>query len=218
MNLIYFSGPHGSGKTTLMNELSKETEQFWIPKLYSRNIKFHTAPVYRQLLKIMGRALENYEYLDLAKTNPEKIVLANRCIYDVISYNESFFNRGWISQRDYILHSLYAYDMFRDYNKEPYAIVLNPGFDVVSRHLKHRWQESGKKWQEQDMEYARLTCDAYERWKGNKRIYYIDKEIDLESRIEIKAAKEWILNTCKEEKLKEVACMNGVVEEEHSFM
>lgn len=191
-NLFFLCGPHGSGKTTLGEELAKNNSKILIPELYSRNVKFNTDPVYRQILKICDRAAENFEYLEIAKKNPDKIVLGNRCIYDVLAYNWVYFQRGWTSKETYEMYDTYATDFFRNENSEPYAIVLNPGLDRVLEHLKKRWQEKGKKWREEDLEYAELACKSYERFQNHENIFYIGQEIDLESKIEIKETAEWI--------------------------
>lgn len=192
-NLIFLGGPHGSGKTTLGDEIAKINTDVMIPELYSRNVKFNIQDSeYRQILKICSRVIENFEYLETAKRNPEKIILANRCIYDVLAYNEVYFKRGWISEETRDRYDGYAREFFREENAEPFAIVLNPGFEAVRKHLEKRWREKGKKWREEDLEYARLTCSAYEQFQDREGIFYINHEIDLESKVEIEECSEWI--------------------------
>ena len=192
-NLFYLCGPHGSGKTTLGTELAGENPRILIPELYSRNTKFKTDPRYRQMLKLCGRAIENFEYLETAKKTPDKIILGNRCIYDVLAYHWVYHSRGWVSKEDYETYVKYTAEIFLHENAKPYGIVLNPGFDAVMRHLEKRWQEKGKKWREDDLEYARLACKAYERFQGRDDILYIDREINLESRLEVKEGNEWLM-------------------------
>ena len=191
-NLIYLCGPHGSGKTTLARELEKQNPRIMVPELFSRNIKFNTHPPYRQVLKICGRAIENYEYLDIAKKNPDKIVLGNRCIYDVFAYNQVYYKKGWISKETFDFYKKSSRDFFNDENEEPWAIFLNPGFETVYKHLEKRWKEKGKKWKEDDLEYTRFACQAYEYFKGNENIFYINHEISLESKEDIKKVNGWI--------------------------
>jgi thymidylate kinase len=194
-NLIYFSGPHGSGKTTLMRHIALFYDDTVIPELYTRNLKFHTDEKYRKLLKTAGRAIENFEYLSIAKEyeqkNEQKIILANRCIYDVVAYDQVFAKKGWIDEDTFQMLAL-TKAFFREENEEPYAIIVNPGFDITWRHLHSRWSGSDKKWKEEDMEYCRLACESFEQYRNNDKILYIDKELNLESRVELEPIHDWM--------------------------
>jgi deoxyadenosine/deoxycytidine kinase len=192
-NLIYLSGPHGSGKTTLEKELEKENPLIFVPELKTRNPKFHTDPEYRLILKIGSRAIENYEYLETARANPEKIILANRCVYDVQAYSEVYMERGWSNKNKEQIHNRIIDEFFPGENKAPYAIVLNPPFAVVQRHLEERWKKKGKKWMEDDLRYTELACETFKQFRNHPNIFYIDHEVNLESRVEIKEANEWIM-------------------------
>lgn len=191
-NLIYLCGPHGSGKSTLAEKLKRKNARVLIPELFSRNVKFNIEDEeYRQVLKICSRAIENFEFLQIAKENPEKIVLGNRCLHDVLAYNWVYFNRGWIPKDTYERYNQYARDFFRQDNSEPFAIILNPEFEACKSHLEKRWLEKGKKWREEDLEYARLACEAYKRLEGMNNTMYIGHEIDLENR-EVESISEWL--------------------------
>lgn len=202
-NLFFLCGPHGCGKTTLAKELEKENQSILNPELYMRTIKFETNPIERLALKICQRSIENYEYREIAKKNPEKIVLGNRCIYDQFAYNGVYFSKNWISYKEYTKYNTISEISFVKELQEPYAIILNPGFEVVKKHLEKRWGEKGKKWKEEDLEYAKLACDAYDRIRyvkersktGKEKILYIDREIDLESREDIKKVDKWLRRT-----------------------
>lgn len=203
-NLIYFSGPHGSGKTSLAKALANQYPKIIIPELYTRNLKFHTEATYRKVLKTAGRAIENFEYLQIAQDNPEKIILGNRCIYDVMAYDWVFQAKGWIDEDTFNLLQL-TKAFFREGNENPYAIVVNPGFETTWRHLHSRWENDTKKWKEEDMEYCRLACKSYERYHGNDRILYIDRELDLESKIELENIHQWMASKSDMKTLKKVA-------------
>jgi len=212
-NLIYFSGPHGSGKTSLIKALANYGERIIIPELYTRNLKFHTEVTYRKVLKTASRAIENFEYLQLAKENPDKIILANRCIYDVLAYDKVFEEKGWITKDTFDLLKL-TKAFFRYENEEPYAIIVNPGFDTTWNHLHSRWNHSTKKWNEDDIDYCKLACKSYEQFKDSDKILYIDRELNLESKVELESVHEWILgrrqeyiSTKEAEKSKEYAAI-----------
>jgi len=195
-NLFFLCGPHGSGKTTLEKSLVSLGEGVVAPELFSRSVKLDTEnEAYRQILKLGSRAIENFEYLKLAKENPDKIILGNRCVYDCQAYHWVFKERGWISQEKYEL-----YDKFLDINfqgelESPKAIVLNPGFEVVKRHLEGRWNGNGKKWREDDLDYLELACKAYEKFNGHGKVYYIDHEMNLEDKEEVADVLCWMEET-----------------------
>lgn len=192
-NLFFLCGPHGSGKTTLGEELAKENWNIHIPEIVTATAVLNAEPKDRLALKICQRSLENFEYLQEARKNPEKIILGNRCIYDQQVYNRVYSLRGWIKEKERKKYDLLAEYFYADALKHPYAIVLNPGFEAVKRHLEKRWKDYGRKWRESDMKYAALACSAYEMLKSNKNVFYIDHEVDLESRAEITQVHEWLM-------------------------
>jgi hypothetical protein len=213
-NLIYLCGPHGSGKTSLGKALIKYDSRIIMPELYSRNIKLHTENGQRQILKMASRALENYEYLQIAKENPQNIVLGNRCIYDVKAYNLTFLNKGWITSNMYEINNQNCKTFFSDENSEPLAIIMNPGFEIIKKHLHNRWAKHDKKWLEDDMEYNRLTCEAYAKLEQNRIIHetykshryvnpvlYLEKEIETTDEKDIKFIHDWIISRVSNSKI-----------------
>jgi len=128
----------------------------------------------------------------LAKDNPEKIILANRCIYDVLAYDRVFEEKGWITKDTFELLKL-TKAFFREENEEPYAIIVNPGFETTWRHLHSRWNHATKKWNEEDIDYCKLACHSYEQFRNNEKILYIDRELNLESKVELSSVHDWIM-------------------------
>lgn len=198
-NLIFLGGPHGSGKTTLTELIEKRDFRILVPELYTRTPKFYSDCLngdvdffYRQVLKHAQRAIENYEYLDIARKNPEKIILGNRCFYDVLAYHEAYFKRGWINkeEKESIFKGLGF--LFPGELAEPNIIVLNPGFEVCKRHLQMRWETKKKKFMENDMDYLKAACEAYKRFRDYSNVMYIDHEIDLKSTYDIDKISDWI--------------------------
>ena len=200
-NLLFLGGPHGSGKTTLAELIKVELPRVLIPELITRTPKFYSESLgfevdffQRQVLKHAQRAIENYEYLEIARKNPDKLILANRCIYDVLSYHEAYFQRGWISEgeKESICKNLEI--LFSKELTKPNAIILNPGLSVCYSHLKHRWETKKKKFMEEDTEYLSAACNSYEGFRDYSNVLYIDHEIDLKSRDDLDEIFGWIEN------------------------
>ena len=174
MNLIFISGPHAAGKTTLIHNLKAADPSLLTPELSSRAPQFHTDPLERIILKIAQRAIENYEYAQIAKTNPEKIILGNRCIYDSEAYARAYLELGWISFEQYELINKLGKNFFPQEVREPEAIVYNPAFEAVKERLQERWKTTERKWKEDDLDYCRAACESFKELKGKRNILYLD--------------------------------------------
>jgi len=195
-NLIFLGGPHGSGKTTLAELLAKEVPEVISPELETRTPKFYSGSeeidfFHRQALKHAQRAIENYEYRELAREKPDNIVLANRCVYDVLAYDQAYSEVGWITEEEKeILYNGFDFLLSSDL-RDPNVVVLNPGFKICKRHLHKRWETGKKKFMEDDMDYLRVVCRAYESYRGRENVLYIDHEINFDS-LEIRGISQWI--------------------------
>lgn len=207
-NLFFLGGPHGSGKTTLVELLEKADSRILVPEIYTRTPKFYSDSVngdvnffHRQVLKHAQRAIENYEYLDIARKNPDKIVLGNRCFYDVLAYHEAYFKRGWMNEEEESVLISGLIHLFPGELAEPNIIVLNPGFEVCKRHLKMRWETKKKKFMEDDMDYLRTACESYERFRYYENVLYINHEIDLKNSYDIDRIGEWMEEVKNGEKI-----------------
>jgi len=180
-NLIFLCGPHGDGKTTLEKKLKESCSSIIVPDLVTKTPKFHTNPVERITMKLCERAIENYEALMIAKDNPDKIVLANRCLYDADAYADAYLQLGWITEKEHSEQYSFARFAFPKELHNPYAIVFNPCFDIVWSRLHERWLKEEKKWNEGDVEYCRAACSAYEQFDNEPRIWYVnDASVDVE--------------------------------------
>ncbi|MFA5855835.1 MAG: deoxynucleoside kinase [Candidatus Pacearchaeota archaeon] len=199
-NLIFLSGPHGSGKTTLADLIQRENPEVIVPELVMRIRKFYSEvpeneidDFHRQTLKNCQRAIENHEYLCIARENPNKIILANRCIYDVETYSKAFEKLGWVNetQRKILVeNSRYLYGSLQS----PNAILLNPGVDTCKMHLENRWKTKKKKFKETDIKYLSAVCNEFESYRENSNVYYIDREINLEDKEQVNNIYSWIRN------------------------
>lgn len=116
----------------------------------------------------------------------------NRCVYDQKAFNEVYVRCGWFAQKERERYDALATLLYPSALHNPWAIVLNPGFEVVWQHLRRRWETEEKKWREDDCAYIRHACDAYTLLKNNPRVLYIDHEIDLMTDRDTKTVKTWL--------------------------
>ncbi len=182
-NLFFISGPHGGGKTTLLDKLSLADSRILIPELETTTPKFHTDPLERMILKICQRPIENYETLEIAEKNPDKIIIGNRCIYDAEVYTKAYFNIKWIIEKDkYDLETLNKtiYLAFPERIRSPKAIILNPPFETVKQRLENRWLKKEKKWNEDNLDYLKAACEEYRKYKNNPNVIYIENNSDAD--------------------------------------
>lgn len=191
-NLFFFSGPHGSGKTTLAEKLQAEMPELLLPELETKTPKFYQSSenidfFHRQALKHAQKAIETYECEQLAMKNPERIVLGNRCIYDTLAYDSAYAERGWIGEEE--RQMLAGLDLLVA-DKNPNAIILNPGYEKVKMHLAKRWEKHRKKFMEEDMDYLRAVCLAYEQYREKPNVLYLNHAVD--DLREVKEIASWL--------------------------
>jgi len=215
-NLFFLSGPHGSGKTTLGKRLAEHNPLVFLPELYSRNVKFDTDPEPRMFLKLCGRAIENFEYMKIASENPHRLIIGNRCIYDALSYNKVYLEKGWISRELFDKINNYSNDFFVE--KNPSAIIVNPGFDVIKNHLLKRWSEAGKKWREDDLEYLHLACKTYACLRENKDILYVEQEIDHNDMGALERICDWMMQKSQKKGMKIISYDADQISQQHKSL
>ncbi len=201
-NLVFVSGPHGSGKSTLITNLVEGIPNAISPALRTRSPQFYWGGdeevlemnfFHRQALKYAQRAFENYEYLAVAKREPDKLVIGDRCIYDAHAYREAGIKLGWLTEEQDLkierdLKILNPLELL-----EPHCIILNPGFEVCRKHLERRWKETGwVKFMETDLKYLRTVCESFEAFKDKEEFFYIGDELDYSRESQLNGLRNWV--------------------------
>jgi len=179
-NLFFLCGPHGAGKTTLSHRIKEALPNVVLPELETRVCRLDTSPLERITLKLCERALENFEAVQLARQLPDKIILANRCIYDGDTYARAYHDLDWISEEEYhVLHQT-ARIVFPKDVREPRAIVLNPPSSLVLERVRGRWETERKKWREEDTAYCKAVRAEYTLFRDNPNILYLEDSTYVE--------------------------------------
>ena len=182
--IIPISGPHGAGKSTLMQRLTEYSEKIIVYP--EKNLTFPkiSDKVYeRQKARILKYYFEELDYKNYEQE--DKILLVGRCFYDAIAYTQAFFNLGWIDEEQFNNLNLVTEAIFP--KKPEKIIVLNPSLDTLQRQIQSRWKIQEKKWREDDFQYLAEVYNQFEIMKNND-LYLSDEPLEEK----ILKAKLWL--------------------------
>lgn len=196
-NIVYVSGSHGSGKSTLIKKLAEKDPKLFLA--YSNLVlpeKFQD--MYNRNKVRLVRYYLHVNYLnELAKEKPDKIILCDRCSYDNIPYVKGFLNIGWLSKED-LKNYLRMHDFLITEELKPKNVIfLNPPLEEVINNIKKRWAETGKKkWREDNFNYLVAIRKGFEKVYSEADANILEiRYMDLEKRV--KESLDWIKNSEK---------------------
>ena len=167
---VYFSGTHGSGKSTLITKLVESYPD-----------SFHTFErmdcpkqddsLTRGKIRIARYYIESFMEQELERKNPDKILLADRFVYDSLIYSAACVDLGWMGKKEYD-GFLGAYNCFFGEADYPQNVVfVNPSLERTIAQIKNRWEKKGeKKWREEDFSYLSAVKATYESWFRNREM------------------------------------------------
>ena len=195
-NVVFLSGMLGAGKTELKKKIAKELD-FVIP--YSKcEMTDFTDTFERQIRRIAKYRIDFERICKLATNNPEKIILADRCILDAHAYLDAFLKLGWLSTEEWDMCKRLTKEMFPTNQERPCQVIfIQPSFNKIKETLKQKQDAKGLKWQEDFEKYIRTVYEMYNNLNimGGEKYYSDDYE-----KIE-KAIKNYLidLHTTREE-------------------
>lgn len=184
---IFISGPHGGGKSTLLDRLKKESDLFLendfdidftvdFPSITS------LSHFERSLIRLYHRFFIAH-YADLlAEKNPGKFVLTNRTIYDSEAYINVYRKLNWISESEFQKLDF----IMKNFSIRPRTILLNPPISVIKARLEKRRREATRinrdeifKSEDADI-FLESLCSYFEKFKSDKNILYIEDNGEVE--------------------------------------
>ncbi|MBI2662918.1 AAA family ATPase [Candidatus Woesearchaeota archaeon] len=190
--IIYFSGCHGSGKTTLINELVKRNPD--------KFIKFVKIPVpksedlhERIKVRLVRYYLQPFYQQEMSENNPSKYVLGDRCIIDSKAYLLGFLEIGWINKKEFDEFSSIEKSLFNG-NYPKNIVFVNPTLEEAIANIKNRWKHSRKKYREEDFGYLEATINGFRKLYSDKPVLRLEV-MDLDKRVEL--CNDWITNLPK---------------------
>ena len=180
-NVVFLSGVHGTGKSTLKENLLK------LPYIinYDKCEMTSFDQIFERQIRRIAKYRIDYERIcKLALENPHKIILTDRCILDAYAYLKAFYDLQWLEAEDYNDCLSMIESLFPNSKMFPkHILMLNPPLDKIKEWINKRQNEVGTKWNEKDMRYLEVTYNAYNRL-SNPAIKRIE-DVDLNKRIEV---------------------------------
>jgi deoxyadenosine/deoxycytidine kinase len=165
--IVYFSGVHGSGKSTLVREIANN-------ELYLEHKRIHEVILEDTYIRALWRLTKYYiearEQVALAGKDASQVVLGNRCVYDNFAYMNAFRRLNWVSDEDVRQHSDVFEALFPENLRPKVVVYLAPPYEWVVERLDERWQTEKKKWRENDFEYLSSVMQAFENLYGTMQL------------------------------------------------
>jgi len=178
---IFISGPHGGGKSTLMEKLKASTGLFLENNFdIDFTVDFPSISVLshfeRSLLRIYHRFFIASYAQKLAKENPGKVILTNRTIYDSGAYINSYHELKWITENQFQKLNF----VISNFTFRPHAIILNPPLEVIKNRLEKRRGEAtrinrDKIFKDEDSdEFLSKLHHYFAQFKGGDKFLYVE--------------------------------------------
>jgi len=179
-NIIYVSGVHGSGKSTLIKKLGSDSGHFFVSKKIQIPKPEHVRE--RQLVRVCRFYLQAFYEQEHARQCTNKYVLCDRGWQDMLAYAAGFAKLGWMPHEEYKTLRDITDFLFQDSGGK--IVFLNPPREFIEENLQKRWEKGRKKWREDDFDYLDMVYESYQYLIPRLRCDYLEvKETDLQERV-----------------------------------
>jgi len=184
---IFVSGPHGCGKTTLLEKLFARYDLFLENDF---DIDFVTdfphitvlTDFEKCLLRLYHRNyLTDYARL-LARRHNQRVILTSRGVYDSEAYTRTYRDVGWINAEEYATLDF----VLGNLGYRPYTIVVNPPVDVVWERLSRRRAAGVRKARdaafksEDTIAFLAIMSAHYKSMNNRPHVLYLEDNSDTD--------------------------------------
>lgn len=197
---IFFSGPHGGGKTTLIKEITLESEVF---KENMFDIDFLTEfksikimnDFERCLLRLYHR-LYIMNYIKRKAVQDQFVQLVSRSVYDSFAYIDTYFEIGGINSKQYELFQ----NIKENLDYYPKTVVLNPNLELNLERLENRKRKGERKerdcvFRNEDTRcFLKILHKNFAKYKDEPNVLYLENN----TKKEIEKVKHWIIDSVNE--------------------
>jgi deoxyadenosine/deoxycytidine kinase len=176
--VVYFSGPSGTGKTTLIKHLIEQFPGKYIPgnpekldrETHVRDKMRKFSTIYDYAIDKIQQRLKEAEYHDiLSENNPSAIILGDRCICDTESYILAAEKNKDLTEKEVKSLIEYQAKIHPEHLVPNHVVFLDSSVDDIIKYLSMRATVEGKGTENMERQYLEFVSESFRNHFSTKR-------------------------------------------------